>query len=141
MVLGIVGMHAIGLHGSQHGETGSGPSDASAMSLMSPMSMEHDAPMVAMPRPHGQSEVDARGGNEVATLVSPRDLGHGMAGMTMLCVAVLVGATLAQMLTRSRHGRRLPLRERVMTSLHVTRPTVARQTRPPMVWAFSVIRC
>ncbi len=121
VVLGIIGMHAIGLHGSQHADPG-GLAAPSAMSAM-PLMAGHDA--IAAP----------------AALVSPLDLGHGMAGMVMLCIAVLVGAALARMLIRSQRGSRVPLRERVMTSRRAARRTDARQTGPPLVWAFSVIRC
>jgi hypothetical protein len=77
-------------------------------------------------------------------VMSPLEPGHGMGGMGgmgMLCIAVLIGATLARILIRSRRGSRLPLCERVMTLVRVARRTDARQNGPPLVWAFSVIRC
>jgi hypothetical protein len=131
VVLGIIGMHAIGLHGSQHSDP-SGPAAPSAMPAMA----GHDA----LPAQHGQSH-GAVTGHDDASLVSPLDLGHGTAGMAILCIAVLAGTALARMLLRSQRIPLAPLRERVMASMAPARRTDARQTGPPTVWAFSVIRC
>ena len=95
----------------------------------------------AIARSHGKSDAAVMHLGEGAPLVSPLDLGHSMAGMAMLCIAVLVGAALARMLIRSHRRSSAPLRERVMTSVRFARLTNARQTGPPTVWAFSVIRC
>jgi len=138
VVLGIVGMHAIGLHGSQHADLGAlaAPSSMPAMAAMAAMA-EHNA----IAKPSGQGEGAVRHQGEVATLVSPLDLAHGMAGMAMLCIAVLVGAALVRLLVGSQRGWRAPLRDGVMTSMRAVRRTDARQTGPPVVWAFSAVRC
>jgi hypothetical protein len=131
VVLGILGMHAIGLHGSQH---------ADSRALAAPpamLVMNGEGPISASHEQGGAAVMDHDRGAAVA---SPLDLGHGMTGMAMLCIAVLVGAA-ALMLIRSQRGSRPPLRERLMTSMRVARRTLARQTGPPTAWAFSVIRC
>jgi hypothetical protein len=132
VVLGIIGMHAIGLHGSQHADPG-----ALAASSAMPVMGAHAAIVEAQ----GQVDVAVMNRGEDAPLVSPVDLGHSMAGMAMLCIAVLAGAALARMLIRSHRGSSVPPRKRVMTSTRVARRTDARQKGPPLVWAFSVIRC
>ena len=132
VVLGIIGMHAIGLHGSQHADPG-----ALAASPAMPMMGAHSAIVEA----HGQVDAAVMDLGKGAPSTSPFDLGHSMAGMAMLCIAVLAGAALALMLIRSHRGSSVPLRKRVMTSTRVARRTEARQKGPPPVWAFSVIRC
>jgi hypothetical protein len=132
VVLGIIGMHAIGLHGSQHTDPGA---------LAAPSAMPVTAAHSANVQAHGQVDVAVATLGEGAPLVSPVDLGHGMAGTAMLCVAVLVGAALARMLIRSRRGSSVPRPERVTTSTRVARRTDPQQTGPPLVRAFSVIRC
>ena len=129
VVLGIIGMHAIGLHGIQHADPGSlaAPSAIFAM----PVTGHHDA----IAATHGGSQA------KVAVMVPNLNLGHGVAGMAMLCIAVLIGFGLA--LRRIEHQRRspVPLRQRMTTSVRADRRTDVRQTGPPVVLAFSVSRC
>jgi len=132
VVLGIIGMHAIGLHGSQHAGPGA---------LAAPTEMSVMAGHGAMAESHGQGDTAVMDQSEGTALVSPLTLGHGTAGMAMLCIAVLVGAALARMLIRSHRCSRVLLRDRVMASSRVVRRTDARQTGPPVGLAVSVIRC
>ena len=99
VVLGIIGMHAIGLHGSQHAD----PGGLAAPSAMPAMPDARDAIPARTVRPTGAVMGQGR-----AALVSPAGPRARMAGMAMLCIAVLVGGALAQMLIRSHRGSRVP---------------------------------
>ncbi len=125
IVLGILGMHALNLHGSTTMEATpdmagmSGPVEALATSI----AVDH----------HSQSVVAA-----------PNRGGHGAGDMMMLCLAMLVGSGIALLAVLVlRRGRRSSWHStRSQLTVAAPRPVPSRAgTGPPAAWAFSVIRC
>lgn len=65
--------------------------------------------------------------------------GHGLDGMAALCLAILVSALGLALLPR--RGDRVALRARPRWAASRSAAPARRDTGPPPVWEFSVLRC
>lgn len=135
VLFGILGMHAL----NSHGAMGS-PASAGAGHQMSSMSAMADTVGDMVIATAGEQA--AQLGAPLAAVISdPSDGDHGPAGMLMLCLAMLVAVAIALGVVGRSGGpfRWLPS---FHTSKAVRWPNaVVRDSGPPSVWKFSVIRC
>ncbi len=133
VVLGILGMHALGLHGTsmavRHGDAATMPAAVATDS--------HSATHAAL-----VAQLSGADAVHDALLTAPTGDRHDMGSMVMLCVAMLaaaaalvLGVLLARRLLRG--WRPVPTLHRSLLRLL---PSPA-GTGPPPEWAFSVIRC
>lgn len=135
VVLGIVGMHALSMHGVM------GISDHSAMTnpATSPVAGAHGDML-------GASDVITTAGAADAGMSGTepqKGEGHSLGSMVMLCFAMLA-ATAGALLLLLLSLRRRPSAwvHRVIVPVTVTKWVTAQLgTGPPYVWQFSVIRC
>jgi hypothetical protein len=131
LVIGIVGMHALGSHGAPATvaalATHAGPDQQAAH--------EHGAAVVVALTPSTASHGDGAGDT------SANGSGHGL-GVVMLC-AVMLGAAALRLLALLATGHLRRVRLKVFAPLAATvRPRhLVRGHGPPPVWQFSVIRC
>ena len=130
IVLGIVGMHALNIHGVL--------STTDHATMTSPMTGAQGD------MSSGQATSDPAGVTAtVSTSVPDGGNGHTMGSVVMLCLAMLA-ATAGALLLLTFGLRRMP---RVWAHLPAARTTVTRWVTarlgagPPPVWEFSVIRC
>lgn len=126
LLLGLIGMHALSLHGANTGSTASPAADYGTHTA------SHVSPDVDHGIDHATSDdgVGDHGGHS----------GHGSGAMLMICLAVLA-ATLSLLWPALARGvghiqflRLTPTRIAPLRSLRLG-------TGPPPVWQFSVIRC
>lgn len=125
VVLGILGMHALNLHGT------------TTMSSMAGTTGHHEVPGTSEA---AELELAPVGG---AVAGEPAQPGHGMGDMVMLCAAMLAVAGLALLTLLLLH--RVPRSSWSLARWRLVSlrgPVPARTgSGPPSVWAFSVIRC
>ena len=125
LVLGILGMHALGLHGVSHGAPAPGVSVAPPAGATG-TAVEHGAH-------HGtEAAADERHG-----------LPHGAAEMVVLCAAMLAAAAGMLLALAGLRHRAPPVwaELRAALALRVTSRDRPGGTGPPAVWEFSVVRC
>ncbi|MBM7507501.1 hypothetical protein JOE61_001315 [Nocardioides salarius] len=127
LVLGILGMHALGLHGVgvSHGAPASGVSVAPAADSTG-TAVEHGAH-------HGT----------VAAADEGHGLPHGAAEMVVLCAAMLAAAAGMLLALAGLRHRAPPVWAELRSALALRVTSRARPggTGPPAVWEFSVVRC
>ena len=125
LVLGILGMHALGLHGVSHGAPAPGVSVAPAADSTG-TAAEHGA--------HHGTEAAADEGH------GPQ---HGAAEMVVLCAAMLAAAAGMLLALAGLRHRAPPVwaELRAALALRVTSRARPGGTGPPAVWEFSVVRC
>lgn len=124
---GLFGMHVLAHHGATH--------EPIARADSALMSMSADAGDAHATATSPDRDAMAGGG--------AHGTGHGLAGMVMMCVAVLAAAiTLLGLLVLVRVGLRWwALPRLTLTRLRPVRWNPPAGTGPPPAWRFSVVRC
>ena len=125
LLLGILGMHALGLHGVSHGAPAPGVSVAPPAGATG-TAVEHGA--------HHGTEAAADEGH------GPQ---HGAAEMVVLCAAMLAAAAGMLLVLAGLRHRAPPVWAELRSALALMVTSRARPggTGPPAVWKFSVVRC
>lgn len=126
LVAGILGMHALGSHGT--------PAAGTAV-------VAH-----ASPDPHAAHEHGAAASGPGISSASAHEgadgSGHGLGGMVVLCTVMLAAAALGLLaLLVARLVRRVRLVRLARLAARIQPVCWTRGTGPPPVWEFSVIRC
>ena len=125
LLLGILGMHALGRHGVSHGAPAPGVSVAPPAGATG-TAVEHGA--------HHGTEAAADEGH------GPQ---HGAAEMVVLCAAMLAAAAGMLLVLAGLRHRAPPVWAELRSALALRVTSRARPggTGPPAVWKFSVVRC
>lgn len=129
VLCGLLGMHALGSHGTSHA-SGQGAGHVSSHDT------GHDTGHHAGHHAgHGAGSAAA-----IASYALPSSGDEAETAVSVLCLALLVGAAVALVL---RTGWRLPRPRAQRLSSQVSRPVRVwrRGAGPPYVWEFSVLRC
>ena len=140
LVVGILGMHALAIHGTT---PATASADASSVAMTG--GMPAPEPTASGDPHHGQAHAVTSGASTSAAddeADTGSGSGHDMGTMAMLCVVMLAAAALTLL---------------VLLAVRIARPLLpaafhpaaaparalqwVRGTGPPHVWAFSVIRC
>lgn len=137
LVVGILGMHALASHGTS-------AATASVSSTRMTTTTDHDAAMAAGGSQEGHAHAAATPLTGQAAVETSADSGsgHDMAGMVMLCVAMLAAAAMTLLVLLSAGVFRALLPATFQPAVVVERALGwVRGTGPPHEWQFSVIRC